>query len=280
MRRYLLVPLLTLLLMLVFSATALAADCALCGSETGSDDYLCTACLLQLLAPDETASPLEIVSAEQTADGSVVMTWTDSGSGAPYSVYYELLETAPTAFGWTAAEATEANSYVFGRLVPGVSYVFTVRDCNGNRAQYTYFAPRPAEDTEIGARIRLKPMNRKEHLRLTKQQESWSASEIAEENEVTHGLYLRLTYSMLKKTRNYGFHIAVEAPNGFSDVIFSGALELLYGRSAIPVWGFIPMDDYFGLLDSYYGGIPTGEYEVTIYFNGARVHSTTFDVIE
>lgn len=280
MRRYFMLPLLTLMLMLVFSATALAADCALCGAETGSEDYLCTACLLSLLEPDDTPSTLEIVSAEPMEDGSVLLQWTDSGSGAPYAVYYELLDTAPTAFGWTAAEATTDTSIVLNRLVPGVSYVFTVRGADGSRAQYTYFAPMPEEDTEIGARIRLKPMNRKESLRMTKKQESWSASEIAAENEYTHGLYLRLTYSMLIKTRYYGFHIAVEAPNGFSDVVFSGNLELLYGRSAIPVWGFIPMDDYFSLLDHYYGGIPTGEYDVTIYFNGNRVHTTSFTVVE
>ena len=72
----------------------------------------------------------------------------------------------------------------------------------------------------------------------------------------------------------------MKAPNDFTDVIFSGTLELLYGRSAVPVWGFIPVDDYFELLQSYYGSIPTGEYDVTLYFNGNEVYTEPFTVVE
>ena len=62
--------------------------------------------------------------------------------------------------------------------------------------------------------------------------------------------------------------------------IFSGNLELHHGVSAIPVWGFIPVDDYFALLQDYYGGIPTGEYDVTLFFNGQKVWSVPFTVNE
>lgn len=280
MRKYISARLLTLLLLLMlsFTATALAATCALCGGETGGDSYLCTPCLLELLADEGEPSPIEITAAKTGEDGLVTIAWTDSEGNAPYTVYYELLEAAPTAFGWTAAEGVADTGYTFTRLVPGVSYIFTVMDSEGNAAQYTYFAPKTGTDTEIGAKIRLKAMNRTG--RMTKKQVSFSAAEIAAENETTHGLYLRLTYSMLKKTRSYAFAIAVEAPNGFSDVILSGNLELSHGRSYIPVWGFIPMDDYFALLDAYYGGVPTGEYDVTIYFNGAQVHTASFMVSE
>lgn len=265
-------------LMLLLMTPAFAATCTLCGSDTGSDDYLCTNCLLALLNQKKEAIPMEITSVVQNDDGTVTVTWTDEEGNAPYSVYYELLETAPVPFGWTAAEAVEGTSVTLGRLVPGVSYVITVADCKGQTAEYTWFAPTPETDREIGAKIRLKPMLRTG--RSTKQQKSFSASEIQENSETLHGLYLRLTYSTLAKTRHYGFHIAVEAPNGFSDVIFSGTLELHHGKSAVPVWGFIPMDDFFGLLENYYGGVPTGKYNVTIYFDGATVWSVPFTVSE
>ena len=267
-----------LALMLILMTPALAATCTLCSGETGSEDYLCTDCLIELLNAKAEKPALVITGAVQNEDGTVTLSWTDEANNAPYTVYYELLESAPTPFGWTAAEELDATNFTLERLVPGVSYVLTVADCTGKSAEYTWYAPTPETDREIGAKIRLMPMNRK--ARMTKRQASWSASEVAAENEYLHGLYLRLTYSMLKKTRHYGFQIAVEAPNGFSDVVFSGKLELRRGVSAIPVWGFIPVDDYFDLLRDYYGGIPTGQYNVTLYFNGNTVYSAPFTVIE
>ena len=40
---------LALVLMMILSVPALAASCALCGKDSGSDAYLCAACLLGLL---------------------------------------------------------------------------------------------------------------------------------------------------------------------------------------------------------------------------------------
>lgn len=265
-------------LLLLGATPALAASCSLCGSETGSDDYLCTSCLLALLHQEREDAPLTIDGAVQNADGTVTVTWTDDPANGPYTVLYELLETAPVPFGWTAAEGVTETSCTLTRLVPGVSYVITVVDGQGLRDEITYFAAVPGTDREIGAKIRLKPIQRID--RSARKKTAFSASEIAQENETEHGLYLRLTYSTLARTRRYAFQIAVEAPNGFSDVIFSGNLELHHGVSAIPVWGFIPMDDYFALLQDYYGGIPTGEYDTTLYFNGQKVWSAPFTVNE
>ena len=257
---------------------ALAATCTLCGSETGSADYLCTNCLLTLLHQEREDVPLEVVSAQQNADGTVTVTWTDDAAGAPYTVRYELLETAPVPFGWTAAEGVTENTFTLTRLVPGVSYIISIQDNQGQTASITYYAPVPGTDTAIGAKIRFKPMHR--IGRSTKQQPAFSSSEIAQENETLHGLYLRLTYSPLATTRHYAFQIAIEAPNGFSDVVFSGTLELHHGKSSVPVWGFIPVDDFFDLLTDYYGGVPTGEYDVTLYFNGQKVYTAPFTVTE
>lgn len=268
---------LLLALLLVCPAAALADPCALCGSETHSESYLCAACLLDLLEGEARTGGLELGDPIVCEDGSVVVSWSDSADNGPYQVYYELLESAPVPFGWTAARGVQGNSCVLTQLVPGVSYIFTVSDKDGNKVHQVYYAQQPGDGNEIGARIRFKTMRR--HDRTTKNVQ-WSAEEIAQDNGYTHGLYLRLTYSTLKKTRNYAFCVSVEAPNGFSDVIFSGGLTLDYGKSQVPVWGFIPMDDYFACLESYYGGIPTGEYIVTLYFNGGYVDSSTFEVAE
>ena len=269
---------LVLALLLLWVTPALAATCALCGDETGSDDYVCTNCLLSLLHKEREIVPMEITGTTLNESGALVVTWADEAANGPYTVYYKLLEDAPVPFGWTAAKDVTETTFTLDRLVPGVSYVVTVQDSLGQTAEATWFAPTPGTDSEIGAKIRLKPMNR--IGRSTKQQASFSASEIAADNETLHGLYLRLTYSSLARTRNYAFQIAIEAPNDFSDVVFSGTLELHHGRSAVPVWGFIPVDDFFNLLMNYYGGVPTGEYDVTLYFNGQKVYAVPFTVSE
>jgi hypothetical protein len=36
------------------------------------------------------------------------------------------------------------------------------------------------------------------------------------------------------------------------------------------------MEDYFSILERYYGGVPTGEYTVTMYFDGGVAASESF----
>lgn len=268
--------LLALVLMMTLSIPARAESCALCGKETGNEAYLCAACLLNLMEEKDVSGGLEIIGAAANEDGSVTLFWEDAAENGPYTVYYELLESAPVPFGWTAAQDAYGSGIILTQLAPGMSYKFTVADASGNKAEYTYYAPKVVNGNEIGARIGVTTQKMYESRTKT----PWVASEIALDNGIEHGLYLRLDYSMLKKTRYYAYSLAVEAPNGFADVVASGNLTLTYGKSTLPAWSFIPMDDYFSYLERYYGGIPAGEYKVTMYFDGKFVHSDVFNVAE
>ena len=266
---------LALVLMMTLSLPALAEGCALCGKETGSDTYLCAGCLLELLAEKDVSGGLEITGAALGNDGSVLVSWEDAADNGPYTVYYELLDRAPASFGWTAARNVRGNGVILRQLVPGVSYVFIVEDASGNRAEYVYYAPAVETGNEIGAKIRIhtKVRNQRNVLELP-----FSASEIMENNGKEHGLYMKLAYSMLRKTRYYAFSVTVEAPNGFADVVLSGDITLNYGKSEVPAWGFIALDDYFSYLERYYGGVPTGEYLVTMNFDGKPAYAVSFEV--
>lgn len=268
---------LALVLMMTPSLPALAEGCALCGKETGSDTYLCAGCLLELLAEKDVSGGLEITGAALGNDGSVLVSWEDAADNGPYTVYYELLDRAPASFGWTAARNVRGNGVILRQLVPGVSYVFIVEDASGNRAEYVYYAPAVETGNEIGAKIRIrtKVRNQRNVLELP-----FSASEIMENNGKEHGLYMKLAYSMLRKTRYYAFSVTVEAPNGFADVVLSGDMTLNYGKSEVPAWGFIALDDYFSYLERYYGGVPAGEYLVTMNFDGKPAYTVSFEVRE
>lgn len=268
---------LALVLMMTLSLPALAESCALCGKETGNENYLCADCLLDLLDKQDAAGRLAITGAEIGADGSVTLKWVDEAGNGPYSVYYELLDSAPVLFGWTAAQNVSGNAITLTQLVPGTNYMFTVEDASGNKSAYAFYAPVPKNGNEIGAKIwndtRIRWGDQVGYL-------PFSASEIMEDNGSKHGLYMHLTYSMLKRTRHYAFSVTVEAPNGFEGVVFTGSLTLNYGKSEVPAWGFIALDDYFSYLERYYGGVSAGEYLVTMYFDGKPACTTSFVVGE
>ena len=266
---------LALVLVLTISATAMAESCALCGKESGNEKYLCVPCMLELLAEKDVSGGLEISGTVMEENGTVTLVWTDSAANGPYTVYYELLDRAPVAFGWTAAEGVYNTCLNLDRLVPVMSYILTVKDAEGNTASYNYYAQQPGEAERIGAKIRFKNMR---YINDQYVSGPWKASEIMQNNGVPHGLYLRLNYSTLKKTRNFAFCVAVEAPNGFADVILSGNLQLVHGKSQVPVWSFVEMDEYFSFLERYYGEVPAGDYIVTMYFDGGVAASEVFTV--
>lgn len=271
--------LLALVLLMIPVCSAMADSCVLCGDESGSDAYLCADCLLDMLAEKDISGGLEITGVETNADGSVTLRWADEAGAGPYSVYYELLERAPVPFGWTAAAGTDANAVTLMQLAPGVSYVFTVTDAAGNQAETVYYAPAAEDGNEIGAKIHVHTRHWYNRYKRPENTD-FSAGEIAQDNRTEHGLALKINYSMLRKTRNYAFSVTVEAPNGFADVVYSGQITLNYGKSEVPAWTFIGLDDYFGLLERYYGGIPTGEYLVTLHFDGKTICSDCFTVAE
>ena len=269
--------LMLLALTLMTALPAAAEDCALCGSETGSDSYLCANCLLGLLEEKDVSGGMTIEGAFPNEDGSVKLVWNDAAGNAPYRVYYELLEGAPVPFGWTAATGVQGNAITLSQLTPGVSYVFAVEDASGNRAETAYYAPALEDGNDIGAKIRIhtKVRSGSQELYLP-----FSAGEIMQENGKEHGIYLKMAYSMLRKARNYSFSVTVEAPNGFKDVVLSGALTLNYGKSEVPAWGFVALDEYFSYLERYYGGVPAGEYLVTMNFNGKPAYTVSFEMRE
>lgn len=268
---------LVLAVMLTLALPALAEACSLCGGETGSDAYLCADCLLGLLEEKDISGGLTIGGAFANEDGSVTLVWDDTADNGPYNVYYELLERAPVPFGWTAATGVSANVLTLTQLAPGVSYILTVEDASGSRAETAYYAPVVQLGNDIGAKIRIHTKVRYDDKDLYL---PFSASEIMQDNGKAHGLYLKMAYSMLARERNYAFSLTVEAPNGFTDVVLSGALTLNYGKSEVPAWGFVALDEYFAYLERYYGGVPAGEYRVTMNFDGKPAYAVEFEVKE
>ncbi len=264
-----------LLLLSMLPLSALADSCVQCGQETGNNDYVCTACLVALLEGEPTATPLTMTRVRRDYEGTVTIQWADAAGNAPYRVMYALLEGAPEPFGWTDCEATYDTQHTLTRLVPGQSYLLTIEDSQGNTLEYPYYAEPAPQKNEIGMRIFIEPYRRNSYAKNVPC--DLTLAQLARPG-YTHALYVSLKYSMLAYGRLYDFQLALHAPNGFTDVIFSGSLEMKPGRSTLPDWGRVPLDDYFSYLNRYYGGIPLGKYTATLYFNGDEVCSDSFTI--
>ncbi len=267
---------LLILLLATLTVPALAAPCVQCGRETGDDDYLCNLCFVDLLDTSDEPAPLAFKRICRDYWGNVRVQWTDAEGGAPYRVMYAPLEEAPTAFGWTDAEGVTATHHTLGRLVPGVSYVITVADSKGHFIEQVYEAETADVSNRIGAAFTLATQ------RCTSdgvpERADFSLAELASGN--AHSLNVQPTYGRLAYGYLYGFHLAVEAPNGFRDVVYSGMLDLSHGDTYLDAWREIPMDGYFDCLERYYGGVPAGEYQVVLYFNGTEIVREPFTVAE
>ncbi len=266
------------LILSLCAGAALAEGCSLCGGERDTEDAVCTDCFVKLLTGEMTPSPLNITGAQKNVDGTVTIAWEDAGDGAPYRVLYELLDAAPVPFGWTDCAMTRQTAHTFARLVPGVHYVFTVVDIKGNQARYTYFADPVAEDRSIGMHFFADTLWRtKENYAFY---EPLTLADFASDKAVSFELYVVPRYSELRAPRAYQMQLGLTAPNGYRDIIFSGSITLGAGRTHLPDWNEVPMNDFFTCLEKYYGGIPAGEYVVTMYLNGAEAYERSFIISE
>ncbi len=275
MRRALIARLLLLSLLLsLLISPALADPCVQCGKEAGEGEYLCTSCLVSML--ETTPANLSLRRICRDYWGHVRVQWNDPDGNAPYRVTYRLLHDAPVPFGWTDAEGITTNHHTLTRLAPGVGYVITVEDAAGHTLHCTWQQEPATMAQSIGAKLLLDTaVTSPEGLR---QLTAFTLSQLASDN--SHQLAVQPIYSRLAYGHLYSFHLTVTAPNGFTDVVYSGDLDLGPGQTHLETWDHIPMDGYFGYLTRYYGGVPTGAYRVTLYLNGAEAANGCFTIAE
>lgn len=282
-KRSILALVLALLMVLGSMSTALAAYCMSCGTQLPDGAKFCFNCgekqdgSSTTTTTTNTYSSLSITEATENMDGSVTIRWTDSGNNSPYTVRYEFVNQAPNPFHWTSDDNVRTKSYTYAWLVPGVDYVFTVEDCNGNEAEYTYYASRPYIYNEIGSKMtlstRIKDGNYAEDLTRL------SSGDISRNlGKCSYGLYLSLSYSRLARPRSYSYKFCLTAPNGYAEAIWGGTLELSAGRSYLSPWNYVPLDDFFNTLIEFYEEIPVGDYTFSLHYDNVQVLTETFYV--
>lgn len=230
-----------------------------------------------------TSSSITINRINDTEDGALSITWTDSANAAPYSIY--VLQKRSNSYTddmkqpvgrQLCQEDITATTGLANKVVPGIDYWIIVEDCNGNVAYKEYdggTAPRFNEFT-VEAEIMLK------YRRSNAFEEvyAFSADDIRRyQASTSYGARINLEYPQLARERQYSMLIAITNPNG--DVIVDKVSEdILYRGHYMYYWNFYTFDEYFAIIADAYGSMPTGTYTWSLYYDGLFVTSDTFRI--
>ena len=233
-----------------------------------------------------------------TADsGRFTITWEDSANAAPYQLTFEYVDESSSATQcsfWAGDDEQESTtsrkSYTFRYLIPGKTYKFTVKDCNGVKTSRTLTLPSPSsfvdgklKSSSIKVSTKYRYMESSADPSDTKDLSKFSADKMMSNmtNAGYHyGLYYRISLPQLATSREFFTTIAFYAPNGFvhTEVARDVSYSSFNNASGSYCYWNCTGTRFFDLLYEKNGTIPTGTYTVELYWDGMLVKSTTFTV--
>ena len=233
-----------------------------------------------------------------TADsGRFTITWEDSANAAPYTLTFEYVDESSSATQcsfWAGDDeqgsTTSSKSYTLRYLIPGKTYKFTVKDCNGVKTSRTLTLPSPSsfvdgklKASSIKVSTKYRYMESSADPSDAKDLSKFSADKMMSNmtNAGYHyGVYYRISLPQLATSREFFTTIAFHAPNGFASA--EVAMDVSYSSfnnasGSYCYWNCVGTR-FFDLLYEKNGTIPTGTYTVELYWDGMLVKSTTFTV--
>lgn len=205
-------------------------------------------------APAPAASSITDLKCIDQRNGCTEVTWKDSGSG-PYKLSYSAAE-------WSGFSLYEngisATSYTLTTLVPGVSYTITVS--NGSSSASVEYTPSKSSFTDF------------KNGRIVKLDE-------ATFDATGDGYYttfeLSIYYPTLANDRYYNYMLALKTPLGYASWTPTTDRITLEKRF-IGIYGDYSLSDFLDAVKQDFGKVPTGDYTLEVYFDGALYGSASF----
>ena len=175
--------------------------------------------------------------------------------------------------------------------IPGKSYDVYVAD-EGFQilGKKTYRIPDAPEFkngkmTKKSAKISMEPRKMRsggDRKKDTKKVKKLVASEIRDglDNKSTvYGVKYNIRMPQLAKGREFFTTIAMEAPNGFMFTVVADTLSFDRVKNGYQnLWFYMIGDTFFDYLYRNTGEIPTGNYKVSLFWDGMWVNTSTFSV--
>lgn len=259
--------------------------CSSCGVAIPSTSYnFCLNCGAPVNGSSKTpASAIAVNKISLNDDGTLNVTWSDSGKKSPYTLSVvqkrsnSYADDLANGLGATVCEENISTTSGTAQLVvPGVDYWVVVTDKDGNSSYKAYeagYAPRFYEfNVDISMTLKYRRNN------AYKEVSAFSASDFSRyHSTTTYGAYVLMDYPQLAYARHYTAIIAIETPKGDVIVDTFGDMDLDRGHWRY-YWNFYELDEVLNILHDTYGNVPTGNYTFSLYLDGRFVTSTQFRV--
>lgn len=246
--------------------------CSECGAKKPGDEWVCSECGTTNsggkycsdcgaarsggASSAPSSSTISDVRVSDDRDGVTRITWSDT-TGGPYKVSYEAEDWDHFSIYDDGIRNTSHTTYC---LVPGVKYTVTVS--NGSSSASAEYTPSKTSFTDFKSGRRLK---------LDK----------AEFDARGDGYYttfrLSLYYPTLSKDREYVYLLALKSPLGYVDYTRTSDKYVLE-RKYSGYYEDLSLSDFLDAAKRDYGSVPTGDYTLEVYFDGALYSSVSFYV--
>ena len=282
--------------------------CPACGTAKPKEDWTCSACgqkgntgnfCINCGASREGSSPRqETKQPAHTAqlsdtivyrEGVSTISWTVQGSRISCDVIMEAVNGNSKQHRWNLGSGT--SSVKTSMLMPGKTYQITLVETDSSEIldEKTYTMPRAStfedgrlKNTSVKVTIELRKLDAGKPRSEAKKVSSLSADKII--NSIrnggeSYGFKYQMRMPTLAKPRSFYVTIYIESPDGFLEAEIWSDMEFKRVSGGYQtIWYYMLGDDYFENLYKITGDIPSGNYTVTMFWDGMYVNQSTFKV--
>ena len=201
------------------------------------------------------SSSITDVKCEDKRDGHTVITWKDSVGKGPYKISYQAAEWVDFSL---YDDGIKNTSFTTANLIPGVNYTITVS--NGSSSASVSYTPSKSSFTDF------------KNGRIVKLDES-TFDATGDGYYTTFELTIR--YPTLANDRYYTYLLALKTPLGYASWIHTADRFPLEKRYSGKYYD-LSLSDFLDAVKADFGKVPTGDYTLEVYFDGALYGSAQF----
>ncbi len=225
-----------------------------------------------------------ITGTVRNADGSVTVSWKDTGA-APYKLRYtqkvsdsyeDDLQSDKNTGRWIDGDDIQETSFDMKYLIPGETYWLHLNDAAGAEELLVY-THEDLGDFDIPTSISRTYRTRTGDAFTDV--DGFYLNEMDLEGETEYGMYVQVNYPAQTEDVPVQCLAVLYDPDGVSLSVSVANTTLKDGSDPYFYWNFFSLNWGLGKLAERFDGLKPGTYTFKLYLNGRYACSTTFDLL-